>query len=380
MTQGFLPYGRQEINDADVEAVAAALREPMITQGPRIDAFEAAMSEYLGARHVVAFSSGTAALHGAAFAAGIGPGDEAIVAPITFVASANCILYQGGTVRFVDIDPATWNLDTAAAAAAVGPRTKAIVPVSFAGLPVDLAPLRALGDVAIIEDACHALGGQRDGRKVGGRGGADVTCFSLHPVKSMTSGEGGLATTQDDELAARMRRFRTHGMEREHTSPSPTDGAWYMEMQDLGFNYRITDFQCALGLSQLARLDGWVARRNEIAARYRELLGDDERLMLSPAAPDGSLHGHHLFVICVRAGAQARLEVFEGLRAAGIGVQVHYLPAHRMPYYRDTLGVPQDDCPNADAYYDGAISLPMFPGLTDADVARVVIELQGLLS
>jgi dTDP-4-amino-4,6-dideoxygalactose transaminase len=196
----------------------------------------------------------------------------------------------------------------------------------------------------------------------------------------MTSGEGGFATTEDDALAARLRRFRTHGIEREDTSPSPTDGPWYMEMQDLGFNYRITDFQCALGLSQLRRLDGWVARRNEIAARYRERLGDDERLMLSPAAPAGSLHGHHLFVVGVRAGAQARLEVFNGLRAAGLGVQVHYLPVYRMPYYRDTLGVAQDACPHADAYYDGAISLPMFPGLTDADVDRVATELQRLLA
>jgi len=214
---------------------------------------------------------------------------------------------------------------------------------------------------------------------VGGPGGADITCFSLHPVKSMTSGEGGIATTEDDELAARMRRFRTHGIEREHVAPSPTDGAWYMEMQDLGFNYRITDFQCALASSQLPRLDGWVARRNEVAARYRELLADEDRIELPPAAPDGSLHGHHLFVIGVRAGAQARLVVFDGLRAAGIGVQVHYLPVYRMPYYRDTLGAAQDACPNADAYYDGAISLPMFPGLTDADIRRVVAELRGLL-
>jgi perosamine synthetase len=381
VTQGFLPYGRQEITDADVAAVAAALRDPMITQGPRIAEFEEAFAEYVGARHAVACSSGTAALHVAAFAAGIAPGDEAIVAPITFVASANCMRYLGGTVRFVDIDPATWNLDTAAVAAAAGERTKAIVPVSFAGLPVDLEPLHALrgGNVTIIEDACHALGGHRDGRRIGGAGGADITCFSLHPVKSMTSGEGGIATTEDDELAARMRLFRTHGIERGNSSPSPTDGPWYQEMRELGFNYRITDFQCALGRSQLHRLDGWVERRNEIAARYRELLAGEDRLDLPPAAPAGSLHGYHLFVIGVRAGAEARLAVFNGLRAAGIGVQVHYLPVYRMPYYRDTLGVPQDGCPNADAYYDGAISLPMFPGMTEADVQRVVNELRELL-
>jgi perosamine synthetase len=381
VTQEFIPYGRQEITDADVEAVASALRAPMITQGPLIEEFEQALASYLGARHVIAFSSGTAALHGAAFAAGIGPGEEAIVAPVTFAASANCVLYEGGTVRFADIDPATWNIDGAAAAAAVGPATRMIVAVSMTGLPVDLTPLDGVRDeVVVVEDACHALGGHRGGAKVGGPGGADITCFSLHPVKSMTTGEGGFATTEDDALAARMRRFRTHGIEREHVSPGPTDGPWYMEMQDLGFNYRITDFQCALGRSQLERLDGWVARRNEVADRYRTLLADEDRIVLPAAAPDGSLHGYHLFVIGVRAGAEKRLAVFNGLRAAGIGVQVHYLPVYRMPYYRDTLGVPQDACPNADAYYDGAISLPMFPGLTDADVDRVVGELRRLLA
>lgn len=379
MTDSFLPYGRQEITDADVDAVAAALRAPLITQGPLIEAFENAVAEYLGVRHVVALSSGTAALHAASFAVGIGPDDEAIVPPITFVASANCILYRGGAVRFVDIDPATWNLDTAAAAAAVGPKTRAVVAVSFTGLPVDLGPLDAVrGNVAVIEDACHALGGHRGGRKVGGPDGADITCFSLHPVKSLTTGEGGLATTEDDELAARMRRFRTHGIERDHTSPSPTDGEWYMEMQDLGFNYRITDFQCALGLSQLDRLEGWVQRRNELAGLYREMLADEQRLVLPPAARDGDRHGYHLFVVGVRAGAEARLSVFRGLRDAGIGVQVHYLPVYRMPYYRDTLGAPQNDCPHAEDYYARAISLPMFPGMTDSDVARVVETLGRL--
>jgi UDP-4-amino-4,6-dideoxy-N-acetyl-beta-L-altrosamine transaminase len=381
VTQTFLPYGRQEITDEDIEAVSAALRDPLITQGPRIAAFEAAVADYVGAKHVVAYSSGTAALHGAAHAAGIGPGDEALVPPITFAASANCFLYEGGTVRFVDIDPRTLNLDCAAAADAVAPRTKAVMAVSFTGLPVDLSPLDGVrGDVVVIEDGCHALGGHRDGAMVGGPGGADITCFSLHPVKVMTTGEGGLACTEDDELAARLRRFRTHGMEREHVvARSPTDGGWYMEQQELGFNYRITDFQCALGQSQLGRLDGWVARRNEIAARYRELLADEERVALPPAAPAGSLHGHHLFVIGVRAGAQARLEVFEGLRAAGIGVQVHYIPIYRFPYYRDELLAPQDTCPYAEDYYAGAISLPIFPSMTEDDIQRVVQELGRLL-
>jgi UDP-4-amino-4,6-dideoxy-N-acetyl-beta-L-altrosamine transaminase len=376
----FLPYARQEITDADVAAVAAALREPFITQGPTIDRFERAIADRVGARHCVAFSSGTAALHAAAFAAGVEPGDEIVSSPITFAASTNCGVYLGAHPRFVDIDPATWNIDAAAAAASVGPRTKAIVPVSFAGLPVDLEPLRALADgVTVIEDAAHALGGHRDGRPVGGPGGADITIFSLHPAKVMTTGEGGLATTEDDELCERMRLFRTHGITKHGISPSPEEGRWYYEMQALGFNYRITDVQCALGLSQLERLDAWVGRRNEVAERYRELLADEDRITLPPAAPDSSLHGYHLFVIHVRDGAAARLQTFDGLRAAGLGVQVHYVPVYRLPYYRDRLRAPQDDCPNAEAYYWGAISLPMFPGLSDDDVRRVVDDLQRAL-
>jgi UDP-4-amino-4,6-dideoxy-N-acetyl-beta-L-altrosamine transaminase len=376
----FLPYARQEITDADVAAVAAALREPFITQGPTIERFERAVADRLGARHCVAFSSGTAALHGAAFAAGVGPGDEIISSPVTFAASTNCGLYLGADARFVDVDPATWNLDTAAAAAAVGPRTKAVVPVSFTGLPVDLAPLDAVRDrVTVIEDGCHALGGHRDGRWVGGPGGADITIFSLHPAKTITTGEGGLATTEDDALAERLRLFRTHGITKQGISPSEYEGGWYYEMQALGFNYRITDIQCALGLSQLERLDEWVARRNEIAALYRELLADEERIALPPAAPAGSLHGHHLFVIHVKGGAPARLSTFDALRDAGLGVQVHYIPVYRLPYYRDVLGVPQDACPHAEDYYWGAISIPMYSSLTDADVRRVVDDLQRAL-
>jgi dTDP-4-amino-4,6-dideoxygalactose transaminase len=351
----------------------------MITQGPVIEAFEDAVAGYLGARHAVAFSSGTAALHGAAFAARLGPGDEAIVPPLTFVASANCALYEGARPRFVDIDPSTWNLDVAAAVAAADERTRAVVPVSFAGLPADVESLRGVGDAVVIEDACHALGARRGGAPVGAPGGADITCFSLHPVKAMTTGEGGLAVTEDDELASRMRLFRTHGLAKEGLDPGPTDGGWYMEMRELGFNYRITDFQCALGLSQLDRLEGWIERRNEVATRYRELLAGEERVGLPPAAPEGDLHAYHLFVIHVREGAEKRLEVFEGLRDAGIGVQVHYIPVYRMPYYRDELGYAQDACPATEDYYAGAISLPIFPAMEEADVERVVFELRALL-
>lgn len=375
-----LPYGRQEITDADVEAVVEALRSDLITQGPRIEEFEEAMAGYLASRHTVALSSGTAALHAAAFAAGLGPGQEAITTPITFAASANCARYLGADVRFVDIDPATWNLDTEAAAAAVSDRTRLIVPVSYAGLPVDLRPLRGVRDrLTVIEDGCHALGGHRDGVRVGGAGGADMTAFSFHPVKSMTTGEGGLVSTEDPELARRVALFRTHGITREDIGPGPDDGDWYYEMQALGFNYRITDVQCALGLSQLRRLDSWVERRNRVAARYRELLAGEERIELPPAAPEGSLHGYHLFPVKIRDGPTARKRAFEALRAAGIGVQVHYIPVFRLPYWRDEMAAPQDECPHAQELYSGLISLPMFPGLTDADVERVVTELDQAL-
>jgi perosamine synthetase len=380
LTDAFLPYGRQEIEDEDVAAVVEALRAELITQGPRVERFEHDLAQYLGAAHVVAFANGTAALHGAAFAAGLGAGDELITSPLSFAASANCGLYVGARPRFVDIVADTWNLDATAAAAQVDKRTRAVVAVSFAGLPVDLGPLDPVRDrVVVIEDAAHALGARRDGRAVGGPAGADLTTFSLHPVKAMTTGEGGAVSTEDSELARRLRLFRTHGITKDRIAPSAYEGDWYYEMQLLGFNYRITDFQCALGSAQLARLDSRISRRNAIAGKYRELLADEQRIALPPPAPEGWLHAYHLFVVRVRAGAEARLSVFQALRRASIGVQVHYIPIYRLPYYRDELGYPQDTCPVAEDYYWGAISLPMFPAMTDSDVERVVDELRAAL-
>jgi UDP-4-amino-4,6-dideoxy-N-acetyl-beta-L-altrosamine transaminase len=379
-SDGFLPYGRQEINDDDIDAVVAALRSELITQGPTIDRFERAIADYVGARHAVAFANGTAALHGAAFASGVGPADEVATSPITFAASANCALYQGARPRFFDIEATTLNVDCSEIAreAEHNDALKAAVAVSFTGLPIDLSPLKDNG-LVVIEDAAHAIGAERDGGRVGGPGGADMTCFSFHPVKTMTTGEGGIVTTEDDELARRLRLFRTHGITKENNHPGPDEGGWYYEMQALGFNYRITDFQCALGLSQLERLDGFIRRRNEVAALYRELLAGEDRILLPPAAPEGSLHGYHLFVVQVTTGAAERKRVFEGLRAAGIGVQVHYIPVYRLPWYRDELGYPQGAFPESERYYWGAISLPMYPGLTDDDVQRVVRTLQELL-
>lgn len=375
-----LPYGRQEITESDVAAVSAALRRPLITQGPTVGQFEQAFAAAVGARHAVAYSSGTAALHGAAHAAGLGSGDEVLCPPVTFVASANCALFVGARPRFVDVDPDTWNLDTSAAAAAVTADTKAVVAVSLAGLPVDLEPLAGVRDrICVIEDGCHALGAHRGGRPVGGPGGADMTVFSLHPVKTVTTGEGGVVTTEDEGLAERLRAFRTHGVARVDLMPEAWEGSWYYEVQDLGFNYRLTDFQAALGLSQLERLEGWVERRNEIADAYRAGLAGESRIALPPAAPAGSRHGYHLFVIRVLADRDARRAVFEGLRRAGIGVQVHYIPIYRFPLYRDVLGFPQDACPEAERYYASAISLPIFPGMTDGDIQRVIRALSDQL-
>lgn len=376
----FLPYGRQAIDDHDVAAVGAALRRELITQGPTIEEFERAFADYVGATHAVAFANGTAALHGAVAAAGIGEADEVITTPLSFVASSNCVLYRGGRPLFVDVDRATWNLDTAAAARAVTDGTRAVVAVSLTGLPVELEPLKVLGDrVTVIEDACHALGAIRSGGRVGGPGGADMTTFSLHPVKSMTTGEGGMVTTESPELADRLRRFRTHGITRDPTRRSELEGDWYYDVEELGFNYRITDFQAALGLSQLRHLEDWVQTRNQIAGWYHELLADEARIARPPTAPSGSRHGYHLFVIRILEGSRRRLSVFQGLRAAAIGVQLHYIPIYRFTYYRDILGYPQDRWPATEEYYAGAVSLPIFPALTRADVERVVAELRRLL-
>jgi perosamine synthetase len=380
----FLPYGRQQISDEDVAAVVAALREPLITQGPRVEAFERAFAEATGARDAVAFANGTGALHAAAAAAGFGPGDEVLTSPVSFVASSNCALFVGARPRFADVDARTANLDLGGVLGVGLSNTVAgCMAVSLAGLPIDLQPLQPLRErgLVVIEDACHALGGRRAGRPVGGDGLADMTTFSLHPVKAITSGEGGVVTTDRDDLAERLRNFRTHGIRRMTDEADVLKGGWHYEIDELGFNYRITDFQCALGESQLRRLDGWIADRNRIAARYRELLADVDGLALPAEAPEGWLHAYHLFVVRFREGAARRRLAFERLRAAGVGSQVHYIPIYRHALYR-SLGYGQESerCPEAESYYAEALSLPIFPAMTDTDVERVAGELQRVLA
>lgn len=378
----FLPYGRQTVDQADIEAVTSALADPFLTQGPRVESFERAFGDYVGARHAVAFANGTAALHGAAHAAGLGPGDELLTTPLSFVASANCALFVGARPVFSDIDPETANLDAQRALdAGLATRAKACVAVSMAGLPADLEPLQSARreGLVVIEDACHALGALRNGRPVGGDGAADMTTFSFHPVKAITSGEGGMVSTDSDQLADALRTFRTHGIRRRDHGEDVMRGGWHYDIDSLGFNYRITDFQCALGEHQLGRLDEFIAARNRIAGLYRELLGDISGLQLpAAAAPITGRHAYHLFVVRFEEGAARRRAAYDHLHAAGIGVQLHYIPIPAHGLYQ-SLGYTMEGLDATQAYYEQALSLPIFPTMTDDDVARVVRELSHAL-
>jgi perosamine synthetase len=379
----FLPYGRQTIDEADIAAVKTALADPFLTQGPRVESFEKAFAEYLGTRHAVAFANGTAALHAASHAAGLGPGDELLTTPLSFVASANCALFLGARPVFGDIDPETANLDVQGALdAQLTSRVKACVAVSMTGLPIDLSALQPArrDGLVIIEDACHALGAIRNGRPLGGDAMADMTTFSFHPVKAITSGEGGMVSTDDDELAEALRCFRTHGIRREESHEDVMRGGWHYDIDSLGFNYRITDFQCALGEHQLARLDKFILARNHIADLYRELLGGVAELQL-PAAPtaSGDRHAYHLFVVRFREGAIRRRIAYDYLRARGVGVQVHYIPIPVHGLYR-SLGYTMENLDATREYYEQALSLPIFPTMTDEDVVRVAREVRHALT
>lgn len=374
----FIPYGRQRIDDDDIRAVVEVLRSDWITTGPAVDRFERLLSETAGAAHAVAVSSGTAALHAAVFALGIGPGDEVIVPAMTFAASANCVVYQGGTPVFCDVLPGTLCVDPEDAARRITPRTKALVAVDFAGQPCDYGRLRALareGGLALVADACHSLGAEYGGKRAGSLG--DLNAFSFHPVKNITTGEGGAVLTDDAESARRMRCFRNHGIDTDQRERAER-GTWYYEMRALGYNYRITDFQCALGASQLAKLPAWLGRRREIARRYDRAFADEPAVKPLDSAP-GVLHAYHLYVVRVDAGGAGagRAAFFSALRERGIGVNVHYLPVHLHPYYRRRYGTGPGLCPVAEAAYERILSLPLHPGMSDADVERVIGAVRG---
>lgn len=357
-----IPYGRQSIDDDDIAAVVAVLRGSHLTTGPAVDRFEDGLREVAGARHAVAFANGTAALHGAAAAAGLGPGDRVGVPALTFAASANAALYVGASPVLLDVDPATLDLDPAA----VPTDLDALVAVHYAGLPVDLAALAHRPRV-VIEDAAHALGATTPDGPVGSCAHSDLCCFSFHPVKPITTAEGGAVTTNDDELAARLRRFRSHGIERR-----PEKGGWYQTAVDEGFNYRLTDLQAALGTSQLAKLPRFLAARDAQAERYRAELADLP-VVLPPEAPPGWRHGRHLFAVQV----EDRRWAYEALHEAGVGVQVHYVPLHHHP--RFATAERHGDLAAVDAAYDRLLSLPLHPGLTEDEQGQVVAALAEAL-
>jgi UDP-4-amino-4,6-dideoxy-N-acetyl-beta-L-altrosamine transaminase len=359
-----IPYGRQSISEEDITAVVEVLRGDWLTQGPTIERFEDRLREVTGAAHAVAFTSGTAALHGAAAAAGLGVGQVLATSSLTFSASAACARYVGAEATLLDVDPDTLNIDPATVPAGLD----ALVAVHYAGLPLDLRELVHRPPI-VIEDAAHALGSLTPDGPVGGCAHSDMCCFSFHPVKPITTAEGGAVTTNDSALADRLRRFRNHGIQR-----MPEQGGWYYEIHELGYNYRLTDIQAALGISQLTRLEQFIQRRNDIADRYRHLLADLP-VTLPHAAASGWRHGYHLFPIRVAD----RRRIFDGLRAAGIGVQVHYVPLHRQPVYAD-LGFGPDDLPHAELAYQQLISLPMHPGLTDAEQDQTIDVLGHLLT
>jgi perosamine synthetase len=383
-----LPYGRHWIDEHDVAAVDEVLRGDWLTQGPCVARFETALARTTGARHAVAVASGTAGLHLACLAAGVRPGDTGVTSAITFLASANCIAYCGGTPAFADVDAASMTLDPERLEAVCRARPpRVIIPVDFAGQPADLPEIQAIArrhGALVIEDAAHALGARYEHggveRAAAGCAHADLAVLSFHPVKHVTTAEGGAVLTNDAALCERLRELRSHGVVRDPERLTREDGPWYHEQQALGFNFRLSDLQCALGLSQLLRLEAFVERRRALVARYREALaGLAEHLELLLERP-GRRSSYHLLVARLRGGAPRRRAVFEFLRARGIRCQVHYYPVPLQPYYRSLLGTREGDFPRAEAYYAGCLSLPLFPRMADADVDRVADALRAAFS
>lgn len=377
----YLPYGRQIIDDEDIAAVVAVLHSDWLTTGPALAAFEKDICDFVGAAAGIGVSSGTAALHCAVFAAGIGPGDEVIVPPLTFAATANAVLYQGGIPVFADVEPGTLLLNPEAAERAITPRTKAVIPVDYAGQPCDYDALRQIcirHGLVLIADSCHALGAESGGIRCGSL--ADITVFSFHPVKHITTGEGGMVVTDNENFAARARLFRNHGIDLS-ANERERKVTWEYRMTELGNNYRLTDLHAALGRTQLQKLPGWLQRRQEIAETYDALFADTPQIR--PLEKRTNLkHAYHLYVVSVGEGdepEEIRRATFLHMRSHGIGVNVHYLPVHLHPYYQRVLGTRPGLCPVAEQAYHSILSLPMFPGLTDADLNRICETLSAAL-
>lgn len=377
-----LPYGRQSIDETDIEAVVEVLRGDFLTTGPNVEKFEVAFAKAVGAKHAVAVANGTVALHLMARVAALGPGDRLLTTPMTFVATSNAALFCGATPDFVDVDVETGLIVPGASRKAMKKGTKAISPVDYTGQPVDYAGFRDLAEdtgTMFLADAAHALGAEFRGKRVGSQ--ADMTMFSLHPVKHITTGEGGVVTTQDEELAARLRSLRSHGIDREVAKKMGPGRGYYYEVVDLGYNYRLTDIQAALGWSQLKRLDQFVDRREAIAAAYTKGF-KGVKGVLTPVVRKGVRHAWHLYMLRLDLPRlkTTRDEIFAALRAENIGVHVHYVPVHLMPLYRERLGTKAGQFPNVEAYYEQAITLPLFPSMTKTDVEDVIAAVKKVVS
>lgn len=370
-----IPYGKQTIEQDDIQAVVDVLKSDFLTTGPKIAEFEQTVADYVGAKYAVAISNGTSALHAACFAAGIGPGDEVITTPLTFAASANCVLYCGGTPVFADVDPKTYNIDPEDIRRKITDRTKAIIAVHLAGQPCDMDAIHSIAreyGLIVIEDGAHALGSVYKGKKVGSM--SDMTTFSFHPVKPITTGEGGMIVTDNEDFYKKMVLFRSHGITRDDSMMTRNDGPWFYQQFDLGYNYRITDIQCALGCSQMKKLDRFLARRKEIVARYNEAFADCDNI-ITPYQLSDTESGWHLYIVQVKNCD--RRKVFENMREKGIGVNVHYIPVYMHPYYQEH-GYENVHCANAEEIYSHIISLPLYPGLTSEQQDYVIDTLKSL--
>ncbi len=378
-----LSYGHQWIDEADIAAVSEVLHSDWITQGSKVAEFEKEFAGYVGARHAVAVSSGTAALHTACFAAQIEKGDEAITSPITFVASANCVLYQEGIPVFADIDANTLNIDPDEIKKKITKKTKALIPVDFTGRPADLEKILQIAkdnNLIIIEDASHALGATYKRSKIGSI--SDMTIFSFHPVKHITTGEGGMITTNNKKYYERLKLFRTHGITKDKDKLLNYESPWYYEMQELGYNYRLTDFQCALGLSQLKKIDKFISRRREIVKKYNSEFKDMPEIKIPEINPADSNPAWHIYMIQLNLDKLKvdRREMFEALRAENIGVNVHYIPVHLQPYYQKRFGYRRGDFPKAENYYSRAVTLPVFPKMSDKDIDDVIAAVKKVIN
>ncbi len=376
-----IPYGHQWIDENDISAVADVLCSDWLTTGPKVAEFESAFADYTGAKEAIAVSNGTAALHAAMYAAGIEPEDEVIVSPMTFAATANSVVFQGGIPVFTDVDSKTLLIDPAQVEAKITPSTKAIIAVDYTGHPCDYDTLQDIAtrhDLILIADACHALGAKYKDRNVGTL--ADLSTFSFHPAKHISTGEGGMITTDNPDFARRMRIFRNHGITTDHHQREK-EGSWCYEMVDLGFNYRLTDIQCALGISQLKKLPRFLERRHEIAGHYDSAFTEFPEIAPLDVKQD-TLHAYHLYVVKIDFEALGidRTELFMKLREKGIGVNVHYIPVHLHPYYRQKFHTGPGLCPVAERAYEQILSLPMFPGMTDDDVNRVITTITKFIN